>query len=163
MIKMVATGEILSITNHFGSTSTGIEQVLFADGTIWNREQVRQAAWFRGTSGNDSITGTTLDDTIVGGAGNDTMLGKAGSDTYHYTSEDGSDIINDDSSSTANVDTLSFSNLNADDLVFSRAGQNLTINVVATGERSRFNVNSIQQPRTGVSRRSYSQTARNGT
>ena len=56
-------------------------EVRFADGTVWNREQLI-AHIFSGTPGNDQISGfDNRNDTIYGGDGNDILNGYGGSDT----------------------------------------------------------------------------------
>lgn len=62
----------------------GVDQISFADGTIWSQADLRvkllaQAA----TSGNETITGFNTADTISGGDGNDTINDgiNAGNDT----------------------------------------------------------------------------------
>lgn len=82
----------------------------------------------------NTLTGNSGNNVMKGGGANDMLLGKAGNDTYVYASGDGADTINDDSSSATTIDTLSFVDLNADDLLLSREGQNLTIRVNTTGE-----------------------------
>jgi len=146
LIQISSSGEILRVTNQFNGTN-GIEQVLFADNATWDRAQIAQAAWFRGTSGVDSIVGSASDDVLIGGLGNDYLRGNDGADTYIYTSGDGNDNVDDESGSTTQIDTLKFTNLNASDLTVSRVGGDLMINVNATGETVK------------VSYQFYSQTA----
>jgi Ca2+-binding RTX toxin-like protein len=77
-----------------------IEQVVFADGTVWDQAQLRSLALSVGTAGadtifgfdshdllsgaggNDLLDGSGGNDTLDGGMGNDTMSGGAGSDIY---------------------------------------------------------------------------------
>ena len=55
-ITINATGERIQVDNQF-SGGAGIEQVTFANGDTMDRAQIASAAWFRGTSGNDNISG----------------------------------------------------------------------------------------------------------
>ena len=57
-----------------------------------------------GNEQNNIILGSVGKDTLDGGAGNDTLKGGTGDDTYHYTGEDGFDIITD----TGGTDTIVF-------------------------------------------------------
>ncbi|GAA4332766.1 hypothetical protein GCM10023165_07520 [Variovorax defluvii] len=63
-----------------------IEQVRFADGTVWNAAQLAALAaassnqTMRGTTGNDTLSGTAAKDILEGLAGNDTLDGRAGAD-----------------------------------------------------------------------------------
>lgn len=83
---------------------------------------------------NDTLTGTTGSNVLAGGKGSDTLSGKAGNDRYIHRAGDGSDFINDDSSSSDDVDVLDLTYLSSHDVVLSRVGQDLTIKINATGE-----------------------------
>jgi Ca2+-binding RTX toxin-like protein len=134
LINVTATGEVITVKDHFLGTATGIEQIQFADGTIWNRSQIQAAAWLQGTSAAETITGTDGDDTIVGKGGADTLLGGYGNDTYVYASGDGNDVIRD-IGYNFNADVLKLTNLNAADVSFGyQANNNLLIAINATGE-----------------------------
>ena len=83
----------------------GIENVQFADGTIWQRNDLRLMVLAQAsTAGNDTITGFNVSDTLRGGLGDDSISGWAGGDTYIYARGDGSDVITEQASS--GVDTL---------------------------------------------------------
>ena len=105
LLTIRGTNDSISIISSVTGNLNGmIEQVQFADGTVWGSEAViRQHYLADGkTSGNDSITGFDgSDDVIDGGAGADwlsglggndtlidgeTMYGGAGDDTYVLTS-----------------------------------------------------------------------------
>ena len=136
VITVNATGQTVTIDEQYYSQTAnwGIEKIEFADGTSWNLGQITAAGWYRGTTGNDTITGSSWNDTFFGDLGNDTFSSGAGSDTYIYRSGDGNDYINDERGSTTDIDTLQFTNLNASDLTFTRSGVNLVITVNATGQ-----------------------------
>ena len=67
-IQINSTGEILGVLDQFNGTS-GIEQVMFADGSTWDRNQIQAAAWYRGTAAGENIYGSTSADTIDGKGG----------------------------------------------------------------------------------------------
>jgi len=136
-VTVNATGEMIKVGYQFLTSTYGIEQVTFADGTTWDAETVRQAAWYRGTAGADTVNGTSLGETIVGNGGNDTLSGKSGGDTYLYASGDGADVITE--TTGTGTDVLEFTDLNAVDLTFARhigvgGAYDLGITVNATGE-----------------------------
>lgn len=59
-----------------------VDEVRFADGTVWNAAMLAQLATTRvGTSGNDFMLGGDIAQNLRGLAGNDTMIGGAGNDT----------------------------------------------------------------------------------
>ena len=92
------------------SASSGIDEIDFADGVIWNRSAIEaHVTSGQATSGADTIIGTIFADTLSGGAGNDKLMGGGGGDTYVHNVGDGDDVIVDDpdGSDTAVVNTLS--------------------------------------------------------
>jgi Ca2+-binding RTX toxin-like protein len=133
LIQVISSGETVKVQDHFISTTYGVEQLLFADGTIWDRATILASTPIAGTAGNDALSGTSGDDSMVGGAGNDTLNGKAGSDKYVYASADGNDLINEDNGSTTDIDVLKLTDLNGTDVTLSRSGVNLLVKVNATG------------------------------
>ncbi|WP_418317609.1 calcium-binding protein [Piscinibacter sakaiensis] len=62
-------------------TMTGIDSVLFHDGTVWSRQYIdSQARVAVGTAGNDVLNGTPGPDILNGLQGNDKLYGFAGND-----------------------------------------------------------------------------------
>jgi Ca2+-binding RTX toxin-like protein len=96
LLYIAGTSEQITVRNHFGgeagfSYSDHIEQIRFADGTIWNATEIRnRASQLVGTEGNDFLqaagsfdsvlTGLGGDDRLVGGSGNDVLNGGSGID-----------------------------------------------------------------------------------
>ena len=74
LITINATGEIITVDNHFAGTATGIEQIQFADERIRNCPAIAAAAWM-------PIVGTKGADTLHGTAGRDMFYGVGGADT----------------------------------------------------------------------------------
>ena len=98
-VKDIATGEEIQVDDQFASPAAngyGIELLVFADGTYWNRDAILAHAPLLGTSGNDTLVGAAGEDLFIGGAGNDSMRGLGGDDTYVFGSGDGHDTINED-------------------------------------------------------------------
>ncbi|MGL4482038.1 MAG: calcium-binding protein, partial [Lactococcus garvieae] len=78
-------------------------------------------------AGDDVIRAGGGGDSVRGGAGNDLIFGNQWSnDTYVFRRHDGQDIISDNGGS----DVLLFENVNLDDLLFRRVGNDLKINVI---------------------------------
>ena len=83
----VPGGSIL-LRNQTAGDWTGIEEIHFDDGTVWDWWKIRElASTIQGTTGNDRITGSTLpgwtDDWIFGGNGQDQIFGGAGRDVLN--------------------------------------------------------------------------------
>lgn len=86
------SGDGVTIWSYFSGRTDlnlAVEQIAFADGTLWTPSLVQQAV-FRGTdlddkidgsAGNDVISGRKGQDTLLGLQGNDTLSGGAGNDT----------------------------------------------------------------------------------
>ncbi|MGO7530065.1 calcium-binding protein, partial [Rhizobium ruizarguesonis] len=125
----------------------GIEKVVFANGTVWSRADLRSnISYVGGTAGNDTISGTPGADEVHAGRGNDTLAGGAGNDTYLYLNGDGSDII-DEQTSGADSDILRLTDYLRSELRFERtasAVNDVIIRVLATGEtitlKNQFNL-----------------------
>ena len=104
------------------SRNYGIEKVTFSDGKTWNETQLWGAYLGEGARTNDVLKGTDSSDTIVGGKGNDYLIGNKGNDTYHYSTGDGNDTIEDDYYGTRDQLVLSGRQLTEDNAVVSRVG-----------------------------------------
>lgn len=106
----------------------GVEQVVFANGVIWTRQDlVPTAIGNAGTSGVDTIIGTGLDDVLDGGAGDDRLVGGFGSDTYVIESGDGHDIVEEQTGSADN-DIVEFgAGLSLAAMTVFRSGRDVTL------------------------------------
>ncbi|UZA25213.1 putative Ig domain-containing protein [Moraxella bovis] len=103
----------VTVQNFFdsnGVTNYRIDQIKFADGTIWHvddiKDKVLQATQgddviqgyagddiLTGLDGNDRLIGNAGNDTLIGGAGNDRLEGGEGNNTYVFSLGDGKDTI----------------------------------------------------------------------
>ncbi|WP_293875024.1 calcium-binding protein [Sphingomonas sp. UBA978] len=74
----------------------GIDQVVFADGIVWNKQQLadRAANAFSAPLA-ERIVGTNFAETLHGGAGNNVLVGLGGGDTYLFNLGDGADTIDE--------------------------------------------------------------------
>ncbi|MDF0585064.1 calcium-binding protein, partial [Bradyrhizobium yuanmingense] len=134
IVKNKATGHTTTITNEFSYAPTGVEQVAFADGTVWDKTQVASHAVLPTAAGNYTVVGTSEDDTFQPLAGNDLIQGGGGSDTVIYALGDGSDTINDGDNSASQVDVLKLVDLRPGDVIFSRQGSDLSIAIPGSGD-----------------------------
>ena len=84
------------LTDTLSGASTGIETIVFADGTTWNVAAMRAAAMsFAGTDAAETLRGFDGADLLVGGRGDDWLVGGEGNDTYRFSQGDGHDTIED--------------------------------------------------------------------
>lgn len=126
-------GATHTVINQYTSalSGTGIERIVFADGSSWDQTEMFARAQYVGTESaetlsgsaerdniygagaNDSLVGGGGDDWLYGGGGNDTLKGGAGADTYVWSHPAGSDIIEDGSALLAEIDTLILRNVDS--------------------------------------------------
>lgn len=145
---------IYSYFDQQGTSSATVNSIVFADGTTWDYEYVRDH-WnsipdanggetlegnnenntingtnyndiLIGNGGNDTINAGNGNDRLLGGTGNDSLNGGSGDDTYLWNWGDGMDTISD----TGNHDKISFGDgITYSDLKFRQEGGNLRITV----------------------------------
>lgn len=138
-IDNIVTGSSVEIRNQFTSNgSDGVEEIVFADGTIWDRNAIAEETMdFFGTNEDDFFLGTSSDENIRGAGGDDILRGQAGSDSYFFGANEGADFINDFTGSTADTDRIVFDgDVSASDIVLSRDVDQpswLKIDNIATG------------------------------
>jgi hypothetical protein len=91
----------VKIRSWFTSTSYELDQVRFADGTVWNTTtmQAMSPELYVGTNSGETIYGWSGIDRIDGGDGNDTLYGRDASD--QLLGGGGNDILNGDSGNDA--------------------------------------------------------------
>ncbi|MCE3605496.1 putative Ig domain-containing protein [Massilia sp. P8910] len=86
------SGDAVTIWSYFSTRTDlnlAVEQIAFADGTLWTMPMVMQQVLkgtdlddkLEGTAGNDVISGRKGQDSLLGLQGNDTLSGGAGNDT----------------------------------------------------------------------------------
>ncbi len=97
------TADTLTVAGHFwndaGVPGYRVEEIRFADGTVWDAERVR-AAVLAGTDAAQTITGYAGADVIDAGGGADVVYGRGGDDTIGGGSgddtlqgEEGDDVL----------------------------------------------------------------------
>lgn len=110
------TGDIITLPGNLISGITPvfpIEEIRFADGTLWTRNDLLECARFfygteqddtlecyldsnaefYGNDGNDTMIGKDGNDSFYGGKGDDYLRGGNGDDTFYYELGDGNDTI----------------------------------------------------------------------
>ncbi|MEQ9106467.1 MAG: calcium-binding protein [Limnobacter sp.] len=82
IIHINGTDDKLTVQSYFnndGASSDVVENLKFADGTVWNVDTIK-AKVLAGTTENDVLTGYATADTINAGEGNDSTFGRSGDD-----------------------------------------------------------------------------------
>jgi len=110
ILSINGTTDSMTIDSWSSDDAAKIERFVFADGTVWNVNDVQSMLalvsansatsgndYIVGTNGNDTIMALAGDDEVYGGAGDDVLLGGAGDD--NLSGDGGSDILNGGSGS----------------------------------------------------------------
>lgn len=115
-VKDLRTGQIITGINVAQGYGYGFDAIKFADGTVWGRVQIQEAAWLRGMvsadtlqsrdEGNQTFEGGKGDDTLISGTSLTGVSLYNGNDNFVYTRGDGNDIIAENSLSKTEIDTL---------------------------------------------------------
>ncbi|MCP1602208.1 calcium-binding protein [Pseudomonas citronellolis] len=82
ILSLKGTDDRITLSSYLfndGNNLHRLEEIRFADGTIWDVERVK-AMLLQGGEGNDTLTGYATDDHLSGGAGNDRLSAGAGND-----------------------------------------------------------------------------------
>ena len=147
-LSIASSTDQITVRNWFVSPDNWLEEIAFADGTVWQAYDVTYQMALAGTSGadtlaavdysngvlaggagNDILTGGTGDDSLTGGTGNDQIHGANGNDTYHYQAADGHDQIFD---SYGNDSVVFGAGIASTDVAFTRVGDDLNVNIAAS-------------------------------
>ena len=134
--------------------------VRFADGTRWNREQLRErtlvgdeqdnvllgtslADVLVGKGGHDLLRGMSNDDTLEGGRGNDMLDGGEGKDTYRFDKGDGEDFVTEVFAMPEHRSVFQFGpNVSAADIRIETVGSTLSIKY---GNGDRIVIENVNQ------------------
>lgn len=93
ILSIQDSDDTLTVEHYFESDATDgyqIDRIVFADGTSWDVEAVKQLVQV-GTDGADNLYGYATDDVLEGFAGDDLLYGNAGDD--HLSGGDGNDYL----------------------------------------------------------------------
>ena len=111
VIRFSGDRDRLVLENTLSSSRSGIEQVIFSDGTVWDREIMRARALSDvETPDNDNVYGFDGDDIFEADTGDDFMSGGRGADTYRFRRGDGHDTVEDSETFALNIDKVEFLN-----------------------------------------------------
>lgn len=138
-IRILSTGETLTVKEQNYGSEKAIEQILFDDGTVLAGSGILERSILSGTQGNDSLYGIGTGETIDGGGGNDYMAGSGGSDTYLWRVGAGSDTISDTAKTGSSENEVRLQGLSVVDLSFARnTAGDLLVTIIASGETLRI-------------------------
>jgi Ca2+-binding RTX toxin-like protein len=137
IFKITSTGEHITVKDWYADTRNQIARIKFTDGTIWTHTQVNaMIPIFRGTDGDDEVTGSAWDDALIGGVGDDILTGGNGNDTFIWNIGDGNDIVNNNSSNYNPNGILKLGEgVDPSEVELTRSGNDAVLIVTASGER----------------------------
>ncbi|WP_437891836.1 calcium-binding protein [Phytobacter sp. V91] len=137
----------VTISDYFASACYQVEQIVFADGTIWDVETVYAMLpeppdealpvnnqQLYGSEGDDILIGGEGDDVLAGGVGDDVLDGGAGADRYLFNIGDGNDVIRQYDFNEGNDILQIGEGITADNLVLQRNRNDLNINMPDSGD-----------------------------
>ncbi|MEJ2410986.1 MAG: calcium-binding protein, partial [Novosphingobium sp.] len=159
-VAIAGTEDRIRIVNGFRNANYRIEEFRFADGTVRSYDDITArlhtggdgddtladdsgASTIVAGDGNDTVSAYWGADRIVGGRGNDTLYGGGDDDVYVFSRGDGQDYISDrrddyDFYSGGN-DAVEFGEGIAwDDLIFTRSGSDLLVQITGTEDGLRI-------------------------
>jgi hypothetical protein len=136
LVLQLANGQSIVLQDQLsGQPGAGLEEIRFADNTIWSRSDILSHLdphLIIGSANNAALTGSEGADTFVAGSGNEMLSGYSGSDVYRISASTGNDVIVE--GSAGGTDRIELVGLNRSDVQFSRSGTELLIKITATGQ-----------------------------
>ena len=111
---------------------TGVQQIVFADGTVWNFPDINYNAGLNTEGVNGTLVGATGASVLDGNNGNTLLEGQSEGDMYLYDIGDGNDTIDQYTSDIliTTPDIVSFgANITPSNVTFSRDGESANLNV----------------------------------
>ncbi|MEZ5840900.1 MAG: calcium-binding protein [Hyphomicrobiales bacterium] len=141
LLLALPDGAVITIASQFNNIYSGIERIVFDDGTIWSWVGLIEAAGglepqnaVNGTDDDDTLEGTDGNDRFAGGLGDDVLSGDLGSDLYIHAAGEGNDIIIDEDGWRVAADILQLADVNAADVTLFRNETDLFVRIDSTGE-----------------------------
>jgi Ca2+-binding RTX toxin-like protein len=129
-------GDQITLDSMMGSSaSSGVQEVQFADGTIWDRQQVLQMA-ATGTAGDDKIYSASNGLVFDGKGGNDYIQSQGGGDTFIFNAGYGKLEISElDSSKTPHNVLQLGGGISASSVTVLTSGKNLVLKDGIAGDQ----------------------------
>jgi Ca2+-binding RTX toxin-like protein len=136
-VTVLATGDTFDARWQFsgGNQDYGLGKIRFTNGIEWNRAEIADAAFVRGTAGDDSI-GLPYDyANLDAGAGNDYIsVSGNGGGRILFDQGSGHDTLDNDGYGYQRDDTLVLASLDPQDVILQRNGDQLSFTIADSGE-----------------------------
>ena len=131
-------GDQITLDKMWSTSTDGVGEVTFANGTTLTRAQLIQME-MTGTTGADTITGTSGADLIDGKGGNDSVIGSGGNDTFVFNSGYGHLQINEVYTSGQTPILQLGAGITSSALKVAKSGNNLVLTDGVSGDQITFN------------------------
>ncbi|NYE30611.1 Ca2+-binding RTX toxin-like protein [Rhodanobacter sp. K2T2] len=131
-------GDQITLDKMWSTSTDGVGEVTFANGTTLTRAQLIQME-MTGTTGADTITGTSGADVIDGKGGNDSVVGSGGNDTFVFNSGYGHLQINEVYTSGQTPILQLGAGITSSALKVAKSGNNLVLTDGVSGDQVTFN------------------------
>jgi len=125
-------GDSITIENMLINEYSGVQQLLFEDGSHLTRKQLIDLSR-KGTSEADLLVGSSGDDVIDGAGGGDIYIGNGGNDVYIFSKGYGILDIRQSVTLNENISTLRIKGIDVSDIRFSSTYEGDSL-LVSTGE-----------------------------
>lgn len=157
IIRINGTDDLLQVKSYFvndGASSSVVENLRFASGTVWNYATVKANALLVtpvaglpltgntesenlvGGQGNDTLNGHAGNDTLDGGAGDDSLYGGTGNDVFLFGRGAGQDTVNADDTQAGKVDAIRIgAGVQPSDLTLTISGVDLVLSINGTSDK----------------------------
>ncbi|WP_301100248.1 calcium-binding protein, partial [Propionivibrio sp.] len=138
VLKFANAGDQLTVAGWYSSPNNRIEQLMFADGTVWDRTTLHTAGLVQnGTAGSDTLYGLAGEGDVIDGlGGNDILNGGTGNDVYRFGLGSGQDTIKENDATPGNTDVAQFlAGISANQLWLRHVGNNLEVGVIGTTDK----------------------------
>lgn len=135
-------GEKPGLFGGFVDEGTGVAEITFVDGIVWDQYDIAKAASVRNDASFD-LTGTDSVDYLDGGSGNDRLEGAGDGDVYYFGIGYGEDVIFDEMTNVLvnGDDYLLFGDeLEFSDVTFTRIGNSDDLEISINGTADKLTI-----------------------
>ncbi|MFA7281105.1 MAG: calcium-binding protein [Sterolibacterium sp.] len=135
ILKFIDSDDQVTLSGWYNTSGSRIEQLVFDDGTVWNRATLNAAGLLQqGTPAAETLRGLSNEDDVIDGlGGNDQLFGSTGNDVYLFGSGSGQDTINENDGTLGNVDTIRFkAGISPESVTFAKVSSALVLSVSGT-------------------------------
>ncbi len=136
VLTVGTNGDQVTLLNMASDSTSGVQKVEFADGTVWSRQDIIAQELAAATTGNDSLYGTSSAETFDGLGGSDVETGNGGGDTFVFKAGYGHLEVKevDSSASPKNILQLA-AGINPADVSVSNQGDSIVLTIGTSGDQ----------------------------